>query len=461
MTGAAALGVVVLTYNRPQLVRLLVESLAQQSDPDFQLVLYDNGSDRGALRHIEPLLSDFARRPVVFRKETNAFSAYRVQEAVALSGSEFAVLPGDDDIALPDYVARLKDLTQGGSSVTVAAAAARVVDAKGKATGDFLRPAQFASRVEALASLLCGNAYCFPSTAFRSGLIVNQPIPKTMTSLDWWIWLRGWSQGEATTTHDPILDYRVHEGQQQRWYGRSLFSLDGARMILFALSDPVFLSCLDELRRDEVESLAKLVMSDPGGLNIGQGDYSPLLQVALADRLAGRLSHDSIEALYAQAAVCLGVVPPQSSLRALSGRDEPSALSEFAWSRIGVEVSAKEHCPHVDSWSKYLGLVPRSTSDAIASVVYQCNCAHSRKWELTVSLRSSLYPASDFSCRLNDDPSDGTSSEVRFLLGESARTLRTGVSLPATVRQLELLRARWIRNPLTQWAIRAVRRRQT
>jgi N-acetylglucosaminyl-diphospho-decaprenol L-rhamnosyltransferase len=99
----ARTALVVITYNTRKFFARLFESIAAQTDQNFQLVVWDNGSRKAE----RPLAADFPDRTVIVQSEENIGFASANNRAAKLVESEFIVLLNPDAFPEPDWLAAL------------------------------------------------------------------------------------------------------------------------------------------------------------------------------------------------------------------------------------------------------------------------------------------------------------------------------------------------------------------
>jgi GT2 family glycosyltransferase len=118
-----AISVVVVTWNRRNLLRSCLQSLTQQDlNQPFEVVVVDNGSDDGSP---EMVLSDYGkttrfRLELIRNRENRGFCAANNQGFRA-SDSEFVALLNNDAEAEPDWLRKLATAFEGRPDVGMAA----------------------------------------------------------------------------------------------------------------------------------------------------------------------------------------------------------------------------------------------------------------------------------------------------------------------------------------------------
>jgi glycosyltransferase involved in cell wall biosynthesis len=164
-------------YGDPAQLNLAVDSVLAQDDPDLRLVVLDDHYPDASVS--AALLNRRDPRLTVLRSERNLGVSGSFQRAVELMEAPYACIMGGDDIMLPGYVRRIRELIALHPEVTILQPGVRVIDDGGAVQ----RP--MADRIKALAapggrrptelhgealaaSLLRANWCYFPSITWRT-----------------------------------------------------------------------------------------------------------------------------------------------------------------------------------------------------------------------------------------------------------------------------------------------------
>ena len=164
-------------YGRPDHFRAAVESVLTQNDPHWRLVIIDDVYPDTAPGEWARAIED--DRVTYIRNETNLRPSRNYNKAIGLTESEFVVIMGCDDIMLPGYIGRVRELIAEFPDATVIQPGVSVIDENGapsrplpdrvKALYRFRGPFPRAFGGEQLAvSLLRGNWTYFPSLVWRA-----------------------------------------------------------------------------------------------------------------------------------------------------------------------------------------------------------------------------------------------------------------------------------------------------
>ena len=155
------ISVIMLTYNREQLVGRAIDSILAQTFRDFEFIIVDNGStDRSGAIADEYAAKDSRIR--VIHRERGNIGAGRNTGLDAARG-EYITFIDDDDWAEPDFLEFLYSLAvENGADVAICGAADKTFDEKRVMTAE-----------EALIELMWRKRYTsgFPMKLFRTDLI--------------------------------------------------------------------------------------------------------------------------------------------------------------------------------------------------------------------------------------------------------------------------------------------------
>lgn len=94
--------IILTTYNRPQLLRDALNSIAEQSMRDFDVILVNDNGDP-----VESLLADYDFPITYLRQGRNRGPAAARNAALRLARGHHVVFLDDDDLYLPDHLAQL------------------------------------------------------------------------------------------------------------------------------------------------------------------------------------------------------------------------------------------------------------------------------------------------------------------------------------------------------------------
>jgi len=154
------ISIVMLTYNRENLVRRAIESVLSQTFKDFEYIIIDNGSDDHS-GEIADTYAALDSRLCVIHKERGNIGSGRNAGLDAAAG-EYITFIDDDDFCQPDYLSFLYQLiTENNADMSICGAADKAFDEK-----------RIMAAEEALIELMWRKKYnvAFPAKLFKASL---------------------------------------------------------------------------------------------------------------------------------------------------------------------------------------------------------------------------------------------------------------------------------------------------
>ena len=203
------ISVIMLTYNRENMVSRAIESVLAQTYRDFEFIIVDNGStDRSGVIADEYAAKD-ARIRVIHRPRGN-ISAGRNTGLDAAKG-EYIVFIDDDDWAEPDWLQfMLSLLEEYGADVAIAGAVGRSFDEK-----------RLMNAKEAIIELMWRKRYnmAFPDKLFRRERFDGNRFPERGMYDDIALMYRILAESERGVAYHGLPKYTFyrHEGNNSAW----------------------------------------------------------------------------------------------------------------------------------------------------------------------------------------------------------------------------------------------------
>jgi len=116
---AELISVIVTTYNRGDALEAVLRSLARQTDPDFEVIVADDGSGPATAALVEAWKAKVGHRVEHVWHEDNGFRAAEIRNrAVLTSRGSYIIFLDGDCIVRPDFVAMHRRLAEAGAFVT-------------------------------------------------------------------------------------------------------------------------------------------------------------------------------------------------------------------------------------------------------------------------------------------------------------------------------------------------------
>lgn len=111
------ISVIVTTYNRPDALRACLDSLTAQIDPDFEIVIADDGSGVATRETIHRYILEHGNQKAIKHvyQEDQGFRAATIRnKAVAQSSGDYLIFIDGDCMIFPDFVEMHRKLAEPG-----------------------------------------------------------------------------------------------------------------------------------------------------------------------------------------------------------------------------------------------------------------------------------------------------------------------------------------------------------
>ena len=113
------ISILLATYNWPQALKLCLESLATQTDLNFEIIIADDGSTDDTKQIIEAIKPSMPVRVTHLWQADQGFRKTRIlNQAIDAATGDYLIFLDGDCITQPDFVARHRQLAQEGHLVT-------------------------------------------------------------------------------------------------------------------------------------------------------------------------------------------------------------------------------------------------------------------------------------------------------------------------------------------------------
>ena len=113
------ISILLATYNWPQALKLCLESLATQTDKNFEIIIADDGSTESTKQVIESFKGSHPALIKHLWQEDQGFRKTKIlNQAIAAAHGDYLVFLDGECIVQPDFVERHRELSQKGHLVT-------------------------------------------------------------------------------------------------------------------------------------------------------------------------------------------------------------------------------------------------------------------------------------------------------------------------------------------------------
>lgn len=208
MGSNSVISVLMLTYNRENLVSRAIESILRQTYSNFEFIIVDNGSTDKSGQIADEYAKQDSRIRVIHRSK-GTISAGRNTALDAAQGDYIAFID-DDDWAEPDFLEFLLDLAlENQADVVICGAADKVFDEK-----------RVMSAEEALIELMWRKKYnvAFPTKLFHRNMFSSIRFPEDKTFDDIALMYKLLAEANRVAYHGlPKYTFYRHEGNNSSW----------------------------------------------------------------------------------------------------------------------------------------------------------------------------------------------------------------------------------------------------
>jgi GT2 family glycosyltransferase len=118
---SARVTVIVVNWNRKNLLKPCIDSLARQAHPSFQVVVVDNGSTDGSPELVRAMAPAFPVPLTLIENQTNLGFCAANNQGIEQSNSEFVALLNNDAEADPNWLAALEEAISASARTGMAA----------------------------------------------------------------------------------------------------------------------------------------------------------------------------------------------------------------------------------------------------------------------------------------------------------------------------------------------------
>lgn len=287
------LSIGVITYERPEYLNELLTSISNSAvlnDKDAELIILDNGS---GLKTSE-LLKEWAKKLTfkLIQNDCNVRGTAAYKKIIEAAKGEWIVTPGDDDFyQLKGLDIIIRECKQADGEVSLIPFGAKTIDEKGRPTPITFKPRLFHNKNEFLANIIFESPFWMPATAIRRKFVDTSQIPRSITVVDWWLWLNGGLKGKIKTAPTPVISYRIHTGQEQKSYLEDSWQLDRASVFINEIHKGTISHYVKGLSDWESDNLVSCITDQVKARKVNQTEKVLLIQLCQEiERVNGALS---------------------------------------------------------------------------------------------------------------------------------------------------------------------------
>lgn len=233
------------TYNCEAYVRESIQSILDQTFPDFELVIIDDASTDGTVQIIKEFDDP---RICLIQKEKNTGYTDSLNHGIDIAKGVYIARMDADDISVPSRLEKQVNFLETHKDVVLCGSWYQEIPTQ--------HIAQLPCSHEAIkVSMLSSNAICHPSVMFRKDFFIQHQLYYNRDfepAEDYELWTRLLALGEINNLPEVLIYYRLHA--QQVSEHRNAYQRKGA-----ALSRKQLLQYLTTIPPGEAELLEKIL----------------------------------------------------------------------------------------------------------------------------------------------------------------------------------------------------------
>jgi glycosyltransferase involved in cell wall biosynthesis len=209
---------VIATYNRPDWLRLSMDSVLEQDYDDLELLVVDDGSTGETAEVLAEYESRYPRDRFRHARHENMGQARTLNRGYEMTRGELIGYLPDDDLLLPGAVSMLAEALED-PAIVCAYGGWRIMEPQGGVI-DTVRPIEY-SPVEAYRRM--------DTVIAPGGLVRREPLlstggwdPGQYYMPDFLLWMKVGLAGPVVRVDAPVASWRRHEGglSEQSGFGR-------------------------------------------------------------------------------------------------------------------------------------------------------------------------------------------------------------------------------------------------
>lgn len=213
------ISIALCTYNGEKFLSKQLESFLKQSRLPDELIICDDLSKDATIEIIEDFAKNSPFEVKLFRNEKNLGSTKNFEKAISLCTGDIIFLSDQDDIWLPEKIAKIEEIFLENAEVGLIFSNAEIIDEKDQTLHQNLLSLTFGKEErdrDFFEILVRQNVITGATLAFRSKFRKDFiPIPNDLVMIhDGWISLVIASKAKVYLLDENLIKYRKHENQQ-------------------------------------------------------------------------------------------------------------------------------------------------------------------------------------------------------------------------------------------------------
>lgn len=201
--------VVMSAYNRPQYVKLAIESILNQTYKDFEFIIIDDCSTDNTAAVIQEYANK-DERIIFIRNSKNMDYNYNLRQGFDLAKGKYIARMDDDDISMPTRFAKQVRYLNEHQDITVLGSFINIIGNEEAKSWVNITDAD-----ELNVAMNFYNPICHPSVMIRKSFLKTHKLnysPEELYAEEYHLWkeiiLRG---GKLANLSEKLINYRVHK----------------------------------------------------------------------------------------------------------------------------------------------------------------------------------------------------------------------------------------------------------
>lgn len=218
-----AISICMATYNGEQFLRQQLDSILDQSNRDWQLLIRDDGSDDNTVRIIEDYMSRLSDRiRLVTDNGSHLGASLNFGKLLEYADTEYIMFSDQDDVWLPNKIELTLNAMKAAEQIypdkpILVHTDLQVIDSELKTIANSLWSYQklFPETGDSLNRIMAHNVVTGCTVMInKKAKAVSMPVPPEAIMYDWWLALNVCRHGRIIYVSIPSILYRQHSGNR-------------------------------------------------------------------------------------------------------------------------------------------------------------------------------------------------------------------------------------------------------
>ena len=228
-----AISVVLPAFNCEKYIGEAIQSVLQQTFPDFEFIIINDGSTDKT----EEIILSFSDNRIVYEKnDNNTGLVYSLNKGVDMAKGKYIARMDGDDVCLPGRFKKQMDHLEQNNRVDILATVVTLIDETGQVTGMWVADAKNTTEKDIREQLPKDNCIAHPSVMGKANIFKKYKYDQAQSqSEDYDMWLRMVNDGVIIhKLAEPLLQHRILSSSFTRTNKTNVFWKIGETQLRFA-----------------------------------------------------------------------------------------------------------------------------------------------------------------------------------------------------------------------------------